>query len=81
MKRHEQARLLLHNALEDLALVDAVMDLENVTDEIVGFHCQQAAEKSLASHQAPTFRSNSPSAGVTGSKRLAEPKANPFHES
>jgi HEPN domain-containing protein len=47
MKRHEQAVLLLRKAAQDESLLDAVAESFNVADEIVGFHCQQAAEKLL----------------------------------
>ncbi len=47
MKRHEQARLLLGKGCQDEALVDVVLASTQVSDEIVGFHCQQAAEKFL----------------------------------
>jgi HEPN domain-containing protein len=47
MKRHEQALLFLAKAAEDESLVDEVIDSDRVSDEIVGFHCQQAAEKIL----------------------------------
>jgi len=45
MKRREQALLLLRNAGQDEALLDEVIDSRNVDDEVVGFHCHQAAEK------------------------------------
>ncbi len=47
MKRREQALLLLRKAAQDEALLDAVLTSDQVSDEIVGFHCQQAAEKIL----------------------------------
>jgi HEPN domain-containing protein len=47
MKRREQALLLLRKAAQDEALLDAVIASDQVGDEIVGFHCQQAAEKIL----------------------------------
>ena len=47
MKRHERAILLLNKAREDEALVAEVLTSQRVSDEIVGFHCQQAAEKYL----------------------------------
>jgi HEPN domain-containing protein len=48
MKQREQALLLLlRKAAQDEALVDAVLSSDQVSDEIVGFHCQQAAEKIL----------------------------------
>jgi len=47
MKRREQALLFLHKAAQDEALVEQVLSAEAVSDEVVGFHCQQAAEKML----------------------------------
>ena len=47
MRRHEQALLLLQKAREDQTLVEEVLASQRVSDEIVGFHCQQAAEKFL----------------------------------
>ena len=50
MKRREQALLLLRKAAQDETLLDEVLSSDQVSDEIIGFHCQQAAEKIL---QAP----------------------------
>ena len=47
MKNHEQALLFLKKAAQDEALLDVVADSELVSDEIYGFHAQQAAEKML----------------------------------
>ena len=47
MKRREQALLLLRRAAQDEALLDQVLGSPEVSDEIIGFHCQQAAEKIL----------------------------------
>jgi HEPN domain-containing protein len=47
MKRREQALFLLHKAKQDEALRDEILGSDKVSDEIVGFHCQQAAEKIL----------------------------------
>ena len=47
MKRREQALLLLRKAAQDEALLDEVLASDRVGDEIIGFHCQQAAEKIL----------------------------------
>ena len=47
MKRHEQASLFLRKAVQDEALLDEVGDSTNVSDEVFGFHSQQAAEKLL----------------------------------
>ena len=59
MKLHEQALLYFKKALEDENLIDEVIDSEKVSDEIFGFHCQQAAEKLLkavASEMGIRFR-------------------------
>ena len=45
MKLREQAMLFLKKAAEDENLLDEVLSSEQVSDEIFGFHCQQAAEK------------------------------------
>ena len=45
MKRLEQALLFLRKAAQDEALLDEVMESPQIGDEIIGFHCQQAAEK------------------------------------
>jgi HEPN domain-containing protein len=47
MKQREQALLLLGKAAQDEALLDQVLSSDKVGDEIIGFHCQQAAEKML----------------------------------
>lgn len=47
MKRLEQAGKFLRKAAEDEALLDAIIGVSTVSDEIFGFHCQQAAEKLL----------------------------------
>ena len=47
MKRREQAELLLRKAAQDESLLDEVLDSGSVSDEVIGFHCQQAAEKML----------------------------------
>ena len=47
MKRREQALLLLRKAAQDEALLDQVLTSDQVSDEIIGFHCRQAAEKIL----------------------------------
>ncbi len=39
--------LLLRKAAQDQALLDAVIDLDKVSDKVIGFHCQQAAGKML----------------------------------
>jgi HEPN domain-containing protein len=47
MKQREQALLLLRKAAQDEALLDEVLESDRVSDEVFGFHCQQAAEKML----------------------------------
>jgi len=47
MRQHEQAHLLLKKAEEDIALLAEVLASEKISDEIFGFHAQQAAEKCL----------------------------------
>jgi len=47
MKRREQALLFLRKAAQDESLLDAVLECDSVSDEVIGFHCQQAAEKIL----------------------------------
>lgn len=47
MKRREQALLFLRKASQDESLLDAVLEFEGVSDEVIEFHCQQAAEKRL----------------------------------
>ena len=47
MKQREQAILLLEKARQDEALVDEVLTSDRISNEIIGFHCQQAAEKLL----------------------------------
>lgn len=47
MKQHEQALLYLKKASEDETLLDKIIDQADISDEIFGFHCQQAAEKIL----------------------------------
>ena len=39
--------LFLRKAAQDEALLDAVLESDKVSDEVIGFHCQQAAEKML----------------------------------
>lgn len=44
---HDLAEQLLRKAADDEAAARAMLPLESVTDAIVGFHAQQAVEKSL----------------------------------
>ena len=47
MRQHEQAMLLVKKAGDDEALLAEILSSHRVSDEIFGFHCQQAAEKLL----------------------------------
>jgi len=47
MRQHEQALLLLKKAEEDITLLAEVIASERISNEIFGFHAQQAAEKCL----------------------------------
>jgi len=47
MKQHELAFLYLQKAAEDEALLAEVLESPQISDAIIGFHCQQAAEKLL----------------------------------
>ena len=47
MNPREQSERLLRKAAADEVLVDKVLDAPDVADELVGYHCQQAAEKLL----------------------------------
>jgi len=62
MKRHEQAFLLMQKAAEDETLLDEVAASTRVSDEVIGFHFQQAAEKMLkallARHGIPFRRTH-----------------------
>jgi len=47
MKQHDLALRLLAKAAQNEVAIDRLIDDASVPDEIVGFHCQQAAEKLL----------------------------------
>jgi len=47
MSPHDQALRHLAKASQDEALLDEVLGSDRVSDEVIGFHCQQAAEKLL----------------------------------
>jgi len=51
MKQREQALLPLCKAGQDEALLDEVLMSQSVDDDVIGFHCQQAAEKILKALQ------------------------------
>ena len=62
MKPAEQANLLLRKALQDQAILELLVDDKTISDDAVGFHAQQAAEKLLkallAFHQQDYPRSH-----------------------
>ena len=47
MRQHEQALLFVRKAAEDEALPAEVVDRDRISNEIFGFHAQQASEKLL----------------------------------
>lgn len=47
MRQREQAMFLVKKAADDEALLTEILSSSHVSDEIFGFHCQQAAEKLL----------------------------------
>ena len=47
MSRREQCHMLLRKAAADEFLIDKILEDADIADELVGFHCQQAAEKLL----------------------------------
>jgi HEPN domain-containing protein len=47
MRQREQAMLLVKKAADDETLLAEILSSSHVSDEIFGFHCQQAAEKLL----------------------------------
>jgi HEPN domain-containing protein len=47
MKQHEQALLFMRKAAEDEALLVEVVSIARISNEIIGFHAQQASEKLL----------------------------------
>jgi HEPN domain-containing protein len=47
MRQHEQALLFVRKAAEDEALLAEVISSKQVSNEIFGFHAQQASEKLL----------------------------------
>ena len=47
MRQHEQALLFVRKAAEDEALPAEVVDRDRISNEIFGFHAQQASDKLL----------------------------------
>ncbi len=47
MKPIDMAKKFLEKAAQDEVLLDKVLEDHEVADEIIGFHCQQAVEKTL----------------------------------
>ena len=45
--QHDLARELLGLAQDDLVAAEALLDVAAVSDAIVGFHAQQAVEKTI----------------------------------
>src|SRR5437899_2374892 len=47
MSARKQSQMLLRKAAADEALVKKILADEEIADELVGYHCQQAVEKLL----------------------------------
>ena len=47
MNRIEQSKLLLRKAMQDQAILEILVDDYTISNDAVGFHAQQAAEKLL----------------------------------
>ena len=47
MNPRDHTMMLMRKAAEDEAVLDAILGVETISDEIFGFHCQQAVEKLL----------------------------------
>jgi HEPN domain-containing protein len=59
MSPGEQAVRFLKKAAEDEAVLDLILVSDKISDDVVGFHAQQAAEKllkALLSHLGLAFR-------------------------
>ena len=59
MNPAEQAVRFLKKAAEDEAVLDLILVSDKISDDVVGFHAQQAAEKllkALLSHLGLAFR-------------------------
>lgn len=59
MQPLDQVRLLMAKAADDETLVDEVMAVTRISDQIIGFHLQQSAEKLLKAaltHLGSEFR-------------------------
>jgi HEPN domain-containing protein len=52
MSPSEQSQMLMRKAAADEALVEKVFADSDIADEVVGYHCQQAAEKLLKARLA-----------------------------
>lgn len=75
------ARILLEKAGQDEALVRKIGSDRDIADEMVGFHCQQAAEKQikavLTAHEIPYKKSHELSylAGLIEEHKIDAPTA------
>jgi HEPN domain-containing protein len=52
MSPSEQSQMLMRKAAADEALVEKVFADDDIADEVIGYHCQQAAEKLLKARLA-----------------------------
>ena len=58
----DQARLLLRKAQQDQVILQQLLDDPLITDESLGFHAQQAAEKLLKVRLRTTAQAPQPAA-------------------
>lgn len=50
---HDHALLLLAKARSDIAVIERLADDDDIADDIIGFHSQQAVEKLLLDELTP----------------------------
>jgi hypothetical protein len=65
MRQHEQALLFVRKAAEDEALLAEVISSTQVSNEIFGFHVQQAS-KSFSRRCSPSSAFISPARTISG---------------
>lgn len=76
-EHREVAKLLLQKAREDLSAAQALVATEDQADHVIGFHLQQAVEKSLKAvlaEQMTEIPRTTTSAISLSSSKILEPK-------
>ena len=61
MTPSDQAQLLLRKAAQDMAVLNKLIDDREISDETLGYHAQQAAEKLIKALLALEGRADSKS--------------------